>query len=181
MRAARVCVRVCTHAACVCGAESALAPPVAGRARAEARPEPPVLSSPQSGLTHPAHPPLSSSSPSSHRSSPGTGRPSTDTGTECARAWGVRVQGPGSRPVPPPPPTLLRKQPGVHKPPSPLETLELLSGDVCPFSSALQRHPCGEEASGVSEGKNPGGSSSFGSPGDGGRAGVEEGQEQLGR
>ena len=48
------------------------------------------------------------------------------------RAWGVRVQGPGSRPVPPPPPTLLRKQPGVHKPPSPLETTEPLSGDVCP-------------------------------------------------
>ncbi|MXQ93951.1 hypothetical protein E5288_WYG018492 [Bos mutus] len=48
----------------------------------------------------------------------------------------------------PPTPMLLRKQPGVHKPPSPPETTEPLSGDVCLISSALQHHPCGEEASG---------------------------------
>ena len=48
----------------------------------------------------------------------------------------------------PPTPTLLRKQPGVHKPPSPPETTEPLSGDVRLISSALQHHPCGEEASG---------------------------------
>ena len=44
---------------------------------------------------------------------------------------------------------------------------ELLSGDVCQFSSALQHHPHGEEPPGE-DGcgrRNPGGSSSLGSPG----------------
>ena len=69
-----VCVCVCVHTYWSASAELSQlwAAPVAGRARAEARPEHPVLSSTHSGLTCPAHLPLSSSSPSSYRSSPGT-------------------------------------------------------------------------------------------------------------
>ena len=70
--ASSTCVCVHTYGSASAELSQLWAPPVAWRARAEARPEHPVLSSTHSGLTCPAHLPLSSSSPSSYRSSPGT-------------------------------------------------------------------------------------------------------------
>lgn len=97
--------------------------------------------------------------------------------------WGITVRGPGSRPV------LLADPRAAEETAWRTETSfpagnhrQLLSGDACPFSSALQRHPHGEEPSGEdgSGRRNPGGSSSLGSPGMEGEQGWRRAESSSG-
>ena len=179
-----VCVCVCVHTYWSASAELSQlwAPPVAGRVQAEARPEHPVLSFTHSGLihpglTHPAHLPLSSSSPSSYHSSPGhqvgaAQTPALNAPRARGGGRGSRVRGPGSRPVLPADPhaaeetawnTQTSFSTGNHG-----ASLWGCTPDlICSPASSVWRGSLG----GVPDRRTPG---------DRGRAGVEEGREQPG-